>query len=66
MKSKILTLFLLLMASFSSVAEITNIELTQNEFSLIAGETAQIRMKVTANGEYRMSYNSNYYCPLNF
>lgn len=59
MKSKILTLFLLLMASFSSVAEITNIELTQNEFSLIAGETAQIRMKVTANGEYRMSYNSN-------
>lgn len=59
MKSKILTLFLLLMASFSSVAEITNVELTQNEFSLIAGETAQIRMKVTANGEYRMSYNSN-------
>lgn len=59
MKSRILTLFLLLMASFSSVAEITNIELTQNEFSLIAGETAQIRMKVTANGEYRMSYNSN-------
>lgn len=58
MKSRILTLFLLLMASFSSVAEITNIELTQNEFSLIAGETAQIRMKVTANGEYRMSYNS--------
>lgn len=59
MKSKILTLFLLMLASFTSVAQITNVELTQNEFSLIAGETAQIRMKVTANGEYRMSYNSN-------
>lgn len=59
MKSKILTLFLLIMASLSSVAEITNIELTSNEFNLVAGETAKIRMKVTANSEYRISYNSN-------
>ncbi len=59
MKYKILTLFLLMMASFSSVAEITNIELTPNEFNLVAGETAKIRMKVTANSEYRISYNSN-------
>lgn len=58
MKSKILT-FLLLMASLTSVAEITNIELTQKEFDLIAGETAKITMKVTADSEYRMSYNSN-------
>lgn len=59
MKYKILTLFLLMMASLSSVAEITNIELTPNEFNLVAGETAKIRMKVTANSEYRISYNSN-------
>lgn len=59
MKSKILTLFLLIMASLSSVAGITNIELTPNEFNLVAGETAKIRMKVTANSEYRISYNSN-------
>lgn len=58
MKSKILT-FLLLMASLTSVAEVTNIELTQKEFDLIAGETARITMKVTADSEYRMSYNSN-------
>ena len=58
MKSKIFTLFLLMMASLSSVAEITNIELNQDEFNLIAGETAEIRMKVTANSEYRVSYNS--------
>lgn len=58
MKSKILT-FLLLMASLTSVAEVTNIELTQKEFDLIAGETAKITMKVTADSEYRMSYNSN-------
>lgn len=59
MKSKILTLFLLVLASLTSVAEITNIELTQKEFNLIAGETARITMKVTADSEYRMSYNSN-------
>lgn len=58
MKSKILT-FLLLMASLTSVAEVTNIELTQKESDLIAGETARITMKVTADSEYRMSYNSN-------
>lgn len=58
MKSKILT-FLLLMASLTSVAKVTNIELTQKEFDLIAGETARITMKVTADSEYRMSYNSN-------
>lgn len=58
MKSKILT-FLLLMASLTSVAKVTNIELTQKEFDLIAGETAKIKMKVTADSEYRMSYNSN-------
>lgn len=59
MKSKILTLFLLVLASLSSVAEITNIELTRNEFSLIAGETAKISMKITADSDYRMSYNSD-------
>lgn len=58
MKSKILT-FLLLMASLTSVAEVTNIELTPKKFDLIAGETAKITMKVTADSEYRMSYNSN-------
>lgn len=58
MKSKILTLLLLMMASLSSVAEITNIELTPDEFNLIAGETSKIGMKVTANSEYRISYNS--------
>lgn len=58
MKSKILT-FLLLMASLTSVAEVTNIELTPKKFDLIAGETARITMKVTADSEYRMSYNSN-------
>lgn len=59
MKSKILTLFLLVLASLTSVAEITNIELTPKEFSLIAGETAKIKMKVTADSEYSLSYNSS-------
>ncbi len=58
MKTKILTLLLLMMASLPSVAEVTNVELTQKEFNLIGGETAKIKMKVTANSEYRISYNS--------
>lgn len=58
MKPKILTLLLLVLASLTSVAQITNVELIPDEFNLIAGETAKINMKVTANSEYRISYNS--------
>ena len=41
MKTKILTLLLLMMASLPSVAEVTNVELTQKEFNLIGGGNRQ-------------------------
>lgn len=48
----------MMLVPLTSVAEITTIEIASKEFNLIAGETAQIKMKVTANSEYRISYNS--------
>lgn len=48
----------MMLVSLTSVAKITTIEIASKEFNLIAGETAQIKMKVTANSEYRISYNS--------
>lgn len=58
MKTNIITLLLMMLVPLTSVAEITNIEMVSKEFNLIAGETAQIKMKVTADSEYRISYNS--------